>query len=85
MTHVNRPDQITTILEAIGQHYPADVVNPLGSYIADLESRQQAFVSADELAPSADSDTPPIWSYQRVLKREQNRRERAARELHLYR
>lgn len=85
MTHVNRPAQITTVLEAIGQHYPAEVVNPLESYIADLESRQQTTASRHEIAPSADADAPPIWSYQRVLKREQKRRERAARELRLYR
>lgn len=84
MTHMIRPARITAILATIGLNYPAEVLDPLKSYITDLETRQQAPVSGDGLAPSSKPDSPPIWSYQRVMKREQRRRERILRKLNTY-
>jgi hypothetical protein len=81
MKHTSRPTQIETILKTIITDYPADTAASLEAYIADLEARTQAIVPSDNNSPSLVPDTSPIWSHERVAKREEKRRERALRKL----
>lgn len=81
----DRPARITEILSIIGSQNSADVSRSLEAYISDLEVRQQIVLPANDFAPSRNPDKLPIWSYQRVLKREQRRRESALKKQNNYR
>lgn len=82
MNHVNRPEQIDTILDKIDVQFSYEMGKTLKKYISNLESNQRdvALIDTTILNP----DNPPIWSQARVEKRAQRRRERAARKRNNY-
>lgn len=82
----DRPPRIAAILKEITSQYPAEMGTALDSYIAEMEAKQQrAMPSGRGQIQSTEINASPIWSYQRMLRREQQRKERALRKLHSYR
>ncbi len=82
MNHVNRPEQIDTILDKIDVQFSYEMGKTLKKYISNLESNQRDVELIDTTV--LNPDNPPIWSQARVEKRAQRRRERAARKRNNY-
>lgn len=75
----DRPTRIVAILSQIETQYPAEMGISLETYISELEARQQTVASDNNFTPSWDANNPPLWSHARVVRREQQIRQRAVR------
>ena len=71
-----RPTHIISILSDIDSQYPADIVFALETYIANLESNQQA-TKPKQKTPVLEGESAPIWSHKRAEQRRQRRQRRA--------
>ena len=74
-----RPSRIVTILVNIGSQYPVEMKAHLDAYITDLEAKQQVQLEEENEVQAYDPENPPVWSYERFMRRQKRRQERAAR------
>lgn len=81
----DRPDRIAAILKSIGTAYSAELEGALETYIAGLEAVQQPLQSEIDHHDLWDPENPPVWSQQRFMERERQRRERAVKKQNDYR
>jgi hypothetical protein len=73
MNDLNRPIQIMTILETISSGEGAEMSAALEAYITGLETRNQ------DGHVALKNNNRPLWSHERIAKREAHLRERAFR------
>lgn len=80
-----RPLQITETLREISKRYPVDALILLEAYISALEAGSKELVSDDAVTtPAWNTDNPPYWSHERLVKRQQRRQDRASKKITNY-